>query len=156
MYWAFMTALATWVSSTATTMSPLGVRSMRLICQSCAKPLTCCISCSASSFQVSLVSPLELKYADAYIVIRLSGVMLSSAIASSSTSLVECFARCITALLYSDIISPSHGVVRFVPVVWGICAPPLVLPTMYRDVLPHVIYSLSGMCGRSGFHDVFM
>ena len=139
-------------------MSPLGVKSMRLIRQSVAKLLTCCSSCSASSFHVSLVSPQVVKYADAYIVMRLSGVMLSSAIASSSISLLECFARCITALLCGEMKSPSHGAVRLGPVDWGMCEPdpPLSLPLICKVLTSGFICFLRGMLGFKGFHELHM
>ena len=156
MYWAMTMALAVSVSPTATTMSPLGVKSIRFICQSAAKLLTCCMRCSASSFHVSLVSPHVVKYAEAYIVMRLSGVMLSSAIASSSVSLLECFARWITASLCSEISRPSHGVVRLGPSLYGMCEPPLRRPLTRKLLSSWFSCSLSGECGRRGFQVLHM
>lgn len=97
-YCAAMSCDAVCVSVSATIMSPLGVISILLIYQLEVKLLISVRRCSTSSPQLSLVSPCPVKYAEAYSVTKLSGVMSYSAIAYRRISLLECLYRCIIAL----------------------------------------------------------
>ena len=140
-----MMALAVFVSLSATIMSPLGVRSILLICQSLSKLLTCYRICSASSPLVSLSSPAASKYADAYIVNRLSGVRSSSVMAFISISLLECLERCMTELVVSEIIRPSQGDLMSGPSVIGMWCPdpPRILPFIYSVFVSGLSYCSS-------------
>ena len=84
--------------------------------------------------------------------------MLSSAIASSSISRLECFARCNTALVCSDISKPFHGAVRLGPVDWGMWfpAPPRRRYLMFSVPSAPCTCWLSGVFGFSGFHELHM
>ena len=155
-YWAWIMWLAVVTSWTAIIMSPLNVRSILLICQFCSKLLISLSRSSATVLRSSSSSPQPLRYADAYIVIRLSGVKFSSATAFSNTSLLESLYKC-TIALRSVISKPSHGLVRFVAAVSGIWipyAPPLILPRISR-MSPLLIWSFSANLGFKGFHAWF-
>ena len=106
-------------SASATMISPLGVTSILLVYQLEVKLLISVRSYSISSPQVSLISPFPVRYAEAYSVTKLSGVMSYSAIAFSRISLLECLNRCIIALCLV-IIMPSHGVLAYWLFVSGI------------------------------------
>ena len=83
---------------------------------------------------------------------------MSSAIASNSISRLECFARCITALVCSDISKPSQGAARLGPVDWGMWfpAPPRSRCLMFSVPGAPYNYWLSGVFGFSGFHELLM